>query len=112
MGRESLNYRRGRSGRPYRRTKAEVFANETHCRRCGNPVDKSLPYKDPTTGKVNAWSKSYGHKVELDRNGNPYVGGLEHLHCNVAAGARYVNAKRSRKRLSAPGGTDSSHDWS
>lgn len=111
MGRESLNYRRGRSGRPYRRTKAEVFANETHCRRCGRPVNMALPYKDPITGKVNRWSKSYGHKVELDRNGNPYVGGLEHLHCNTKAGAEYGNAKRTRKR-STPGGTDLSYDWS
>ena len=110
MGYESLNYRRGRSGRPYRRAKADVFANETHCRRCGKAVDKTLPYKDPVTGKVNTKSKSYGHKVELDRGGNPYVGGLEHLGCNVAAGARYINAKRSRKNL-APGGTDTSRDW-
>lgn len=79
-----------------------MFATETHCRRCGKPVDMSLPYRDPITGKVNAWSKSYGHKTELDAHGNPYIGGLEHLHCNVSAGASYVNAKRRRGAVPGP----------
>lgn len=96
MGRESLNYRRGRSGRPYERAKAHCYATETHCRKCGDPVDMELPYRDPLTGKVNKMSKSYGHTIELDANGHPYDGHLEHLSCNSSAGARYGNAKRRR----------------
>lgn len=98
MGREDINYRRGRSGRPYERAKAHCFATETHCRRCGKRVDMSLPYRDPVTGKVNRMYKSFGHLEELDAGGHPYQGRLEHLSCNAAAGARYVNAKRARKR--------------
>ncbi len=93
-----LNYSRGRRGRPFERAKAHCFATETHCRKCGELVDKSLPYRDPVTGKVNRWSKSFGHSDELDAGGNPYVGNLEHLHCNTSAGAKYGNAKRKRQR--------------
>ncbi len=109
--RRSLNYRRGRSGRPYERAKAQCFATETHCRRCGKKVNKALPYRNPITGKVNPMSKSFGHKDELDRDtGQPYEGRLEHLHCNVSAGATYGNKKRARKNK--PAGVDLSHDWS
>lgn len=110
MGRESLNYRRGRSGRPYERAKARCFATETHCRRCGRPVDMSLPYRDPATGKVNNMSKSFGHLDELDAGGHPYSGRLEHLHCNVVAGAVYVNRKRARAAADADS-LASSPDW-
>ena len=101
MGRESLNYRRGRSGRPFARAKAHVYATETHCRKCGKEVDLTLPHTDPFTGKVNVWSKSYGHVDELDAGGHPYVGHLEHLHCNTSAGATYGNAKRAKQALGA-----------
>lgn len=104
-----LNYSRGRRGRPYQRERARCFATETHCRKCGRPVDMSLPYRDPTTGRVNRWSKSYGHADELDAGGHPYRGHLEHLACNSAAGAVYGNRKRARI---AKGPTvDTSHDW-
>ncbi|MEP6477837.1 MAG: hypothetical protein ABJB03_00470 [Rhodoglobus sp.] len=92
-----INYSRGRRGRPFEREKARCYAVETHCRKCGKRVDKALPYKNPVTGKVNVWSKSYGHSTELDAGGHPYVGHIEHLHCNTSAGARYGNAKRSRR---------------
>lgn len=94
MGREDLNYRRGRGGRPWARYKKHVYATETHCAKCGEPVDMDLPYRDPYTGRVNRWSKSVGHTVELDRGSNPYDGHLEHLTCNSTDGARYGNAKR------------------
>lgn len=95
---ESLNYRRGRSGRPFRRLKDRVYATETHCRKCGGLVDKTLPYRDPYTGKVNVWSKSLGHVDELDAGGHPYRGHLEHLHCNSSAGQAYGEAKRRAAR--------------
>lgn len=118
---KSLNYRRGRSGRPLEREKARCFSTETHCRKCGKPVDKSLPYRDPITRKVNTMSKSYGHATELDARGHPYQGHLEHLHCNVSAGAVYGNRKRGRAARAAheaaskgpsAAKVDSSIDWS
>lgn len=96
MGRESLNYRRGRSGRPFERLKAHVYATETHCCICGLEVDLSLPYRDPITGKVNRMSKSIEHPTELDAGGHPYDGHLSHLGCNGRKGAQYRNAKHSK----------------
>ncbi|HEY0249696.1 MAG TPA: hypothetical protein VGC45_15705 [Gryllotalpicola sp.] len=68
---------------------------ETHCRRCGDEIDWTLPYKDPITGEVNVWYGTYGHLDELDAGGHPYHGRAEHLHCNSSAGATYGNAKRN-----------------
>ena|SRR3990170_4309391 len=102
MGRESLNYRRGRSGRPWERFKAHVYATETHCIICGEPVDMTLPYRDPITGRVNRMSKSVDHTTELDADGHPYVGHLAHLAHNASKGARYMNAKRARRRRQDP----------
>lgn len=96
MGRESLNYRRGRSGRPFERLKKRVYATETICVICEKPVDKSLPYRDPVTGKVNRMSKSIEHGTELDADGHPYDGHLAHLRCNSIKGAQYRNAKHGR----------------
>lgn len=112
MGREDLNYRRGRGGRPFERLKAHVYATETHCRKCGKPVDLTLPHRDPYTGKVNIWSKTIGHPTELDAGGHPYEGHLEHWHCNTSAGATYGNKKRGRIRHGGEQpGLESSPDW-
>ena len=105
--RRDLNYSRGRGGRPLERAKARVYATETHCFRCNRPVDMTLPYRDPVTGRVNRWAKSYDHPIELDRNADPYSGHLAHIHCNLSAGASYGNRKRAKSA-----GTDTSHDWS
>lgn len=59
-----------------------------------------LPHRDPVSGRVNRWSKSFGHTVEVDAGGDVLVGGLEHFFCNVSAGASYVNAKRRGVALS------------
>ena len=93
-----LNYSRGRRGRPWQRYRQHVLATETDCRRCGEEVDKTLPYRDPDTGRVNNMSASVGHRTELDAHGNPYDGGLEHLSCNSSAGAKYRNEKHSKSR--------------
>jgi len=95
MGAESLNYRRGRGGRPFERLKARVYSTETHCCICGNEVDKTLPYRDPRTGTVNRWAKSIEHPTELDAGGHPYDGHLAHLTCNSSKGAQYGNTKRA-----------------
>ena len=83
------------------KAKAECYRIETHCRKCGREVDKSLPYKDPQTGRVNRWAKSFGHATELDAGGHPYRGHLEHVHCNSSAGATYGNKKRAKQKAHA-----------
>lgn len=109
MGRDSLNYRRGRSGRPLARRKAEVYATETHCCLCGREVDKTLPYLNPATGKPDPWSKSIEHP-DIERD--PYDVHLAHLGCNTRAGAsqggRIIAArKRGDTGLtSSPGWTE------
>lgn len=100
-----LNYRRGRGGRPYERAKAYVYEHETHCARCHKPVDKTIPHRDPATGKVNKWSKSFGHVSELAGGSNPYDGHLEHWWCNVSAGGKYGRSKQGNDELR------SSPDW-
>lgn len=109
MGRESLNYRRGRSGRPFERLKKRVYATETHCVICRRPVDMSLPYRDPVTGKVNTMAKSIEHGTELDAGGHPYDGHLAHLGCNSRKGAEYRNAKHSTEPTSQE--LTTSPDW-
>jgi len=109
MPARSIHYRRGRSGRPLERAKARVYATETHCCRCGEPVDKTLPYRDPITGKVNRDSKSFEHLTELDTGaGDPYDGHLAHLRCNTSAGAKYGNAKRAVTDEKLAAGVDDS----
>ena len=92
---KSLNYRRGRAGRPLARVKREVYATETHCCLCGQWVDKDLPYLNPHTGKPDPRSKSIEHP-DIERN--PYDVHLAHLGCNVSKGgregARITNARK------------------
>lgn len=92
-------HRRQTVGRPYRRLQAWVFATQTHCWICGNPVDKALPHLDPQTGLVNRQSKSLDHVVPcsvrpelaLDRNNAR----LAHFGCNSSRGD---GTKRMRRR--------------
>lgn len=89
--------------------KKRVYATETHCCICLKPVDMSLPYRNPITGRVNRMSKSLEHPTELDRGGNPYTAHLAHLGCNSSKGASYGNRKRALQELPR---TDTSYDWS
>ena len=116
--RTERRYAQGRSGAALEAAKAHVYATETHCAAtvCLHPtsrlVDKTRPYINPRTGKPDPWSKSFGHPDgrELDRPGtNPLDGHLEHLRCNLAAGAAYGNRKRAGT-LST--GVDTSYNWS
>jgi hypothetical protein len=52
-----------RSGRPYRRLQAQVFAEETLCWLCGGWVDPSLPPNHDM-------ARSVDHVVPLGRGGN------------------------------------------
>lgn len=81
----------GRSGRRYRSLKAQIRATETHCFRCGQPIDWSIPYRD-AEGNVNLASGSVEHKQtrsgHLDLAEDRGNLGASHLDCNLKAGDR------------------------
>jgi 5-methylcytosine-specific restriction endonuclease McrA len=85
--------RRGRAGRPWVRLKAEVYARRRPCCRCGQPIDYTLPYLDPFTGRPNPDGKSVDH-YPLPLSTHPYLAedpsnlAAAHLRCNVSAGNR------------------------
>lgn len=82
----------GRRGRRWNRIKAEARLRETHCYRCGQPLDKTIPYRDPDTGNTNPNYASAEHKVP--RSIAPHLAedpaniGVSHLICNQSAGNR------------------------
>lgn len=83
-----LNVRRGRSGRPYERLKAKVFAEETHCWVCGDYVDQTLWYQ-------HALARSLDHVTPLSRGGHPLDRAnarLAHKRCNT------IRANKARAR--------------
>ncbi|UNZ22190.1 HNH endonuclease [Streptomyces sp. 891-h] len=73
-----MRVRRGRSGRPWDRVRARVFAEETHCWLCGRWVDQSLPMTHPM-------SRTVDHLQELWQGGDPLDrtnARLAHRRCN------------------------------
>lgn len=71
--------RQGRSGRPFARVRAQVFAEETDCAWCGRYVDQSLP---PTS----KWGRTADHIVPLSMGGHPTKRSnlrLMHRRCNT-----------------------------
>jgi hypothetical protein len=73
-----------RSGRPWRRLRDQVLAEESHCFRCALPVDKAAA---PRTSR----SASVDHLVDVSRGGAPLDRAnvaLSHLGCNALAGTR------------------------
>lgn len=90
-----------RSGRPWQTARQVVFREETHCHFCKQVVDKTLPYKDKRTGKVNNMSKSVHH---LDPHPTPENVArrsrlrLAHVGCNSSYGdGSRVKSKTSRQ---------------
>lgn len=73
-----------RSGRPWRRVQALVFADETHCWICGTWVDQSLP-------AVHAWSRTVDHVHQLRDGGDA----LDRANCRLAH--RGCNTGRANK---------------
>lgn len=69
-----------RNGRPYRRHRARVMANETHCWLCGEPVDKTLPRNHRMAGTAD-------HITPVSLGGHP-LGPmrLAHRACNSRRG--------------------------
>lgn len=82
----------GRSGRRWNAIKANVRARETHCFRCGMPIDWAIPYTDPDTGAVNLDSGSAEHIMARSKYPllaeDPAVLAASHLLCNMQAGDR------------------------
>ena len=80
----------GRSGRPWSRLKAEVYARRAPCCRCGQPIDYSLPYRHTETGNVDPESKSVDH-FPFPLSTHPHLAedpanlAPAHLRCNQSA---------------------------
>jgi 5-methylcytosine-specific restriction endonuclease McrA len=81
----------GRAGTQWRNLEQQVLAEETHCGRCGRPIDKTLPRTSP-------WGATIGHIIEVDRAPHLIYDRdnvrLEHARCNYKAGGRYGRAKQ------------------
>lgn len=82
----------GRSGRRWRALVQRVRARDRVCYRCRQPIDWSVPYRDPETGEVNPDSGSVDHVVPLsirpDLAEDLANLAAAHLQCNQAAGAK------------------------
>lgn len=75
---------KGRAGRPWDRLRRQVIAEETHCWRCGHPVDKRLPGTHPL-------GPTAGHIIAVTNGGAPEDRTnlrLEHKICGQRAGNR------------------------
>lgn len=80
--------RQGRSGRPWDRMRAQVFAEETTCWYCGQWVDQDLP-------RTHAMSRTVDHIHALAKGGAPLRRDnlrLMHRRCNS------IRANRERAR--------------
>lgn len=74
----------GRKGRPWRTLCAQVYAEETHCVRCGKHVDQTLPARTPQSRSVDHLTAMVEGGAKLSRENV----GLAHLSCNSRHGAR------------------------
>jgi 5-methylcytosine-specific restriction endonuclease McrA len=76
--------RAGRSGHQWRKLRAQVLAEETHCWLCWVEVDKSLHHLDPGAPQVD-------HVVAIHAGGDPEDRAnlrLAHKRCNQSRGRR------------------------
>jgi 5-methylcytosine-specific restriction endonuclease McrA len=79
----------GRSGGRMRALQKQIRATETHCYRCGQPIDWTIPYRDQH-GNLNDMAGSVEHKQPLSKY--PHLAedpgnlGASHSLCNRAAG--------------------------
>lgn len=74
--------RQGRSGRPWRRVQAQVYATESVCHLCGQPVDPTLPANHDM-------ARSVDHIIPLALGGDPTSRAnlrLAHRLCNQRKG--------------------------
>lgn len=81
--------RRGRTGRPFERVKAQVYRDETHCWLCHQPVNQALPHNHPL-------ARSVDHIVPLSHGGDP----LDRSNCRLAH--RKCNTIRANQLRAKP----------
>lgn len=89
----------GRNGRPWRRLRERVLAEEASCFRCGEPVDKTLK-------GASRWAPSVDHIVALADGGAPLDRSnvaLAHQGCNSSAGQRQRNGSEPERNDAAYG---------
>ena len=80
---------RNTNGHRRRQLSAKVYREENDCGICGKPVDKTLPYLDPTTGKPHPWAKTVDEIVPVSLGGSPLDRAncrLAHRDCNIRRG--------------------------
>lgn len=85
----------GRSGRRWAALRAQVFAEETHCWWCGQPVNQALPPTHPM-------SRTADHVDELALGGAPLDRSnvrLAHRRCNTNKSNRLRALGRRRDSL-------------
>lgn len=85
--------KQARSGRPWLRLQAQVYAEETHCWICHRWVDQSLP------GTTHPMARTVDHVHPLWLGGNPLDRSnvrLAHRRCNTARNNRMRAAQRPR----------------
>ncbi|MFF9310092.1 HNH endonuclease [Streptomyces sp. NPDC014748] len=85
--------RQARSGRPWRRVQAQVFAQETHCWICHRYVDQSLP------GTTHPMARTVDHVTPLWLGGDPLDRAncrLAHRRCNTVRNNQLRAAHRPR----------------
>ncbi|GHA01415.1 HNH endonuclease [Streptomyces echinoruber] len=85
--------RQARSGRPWLRLQAQVYAEETHCWICHRWVDQSLP------GTTHPMGRTVDHVHPLWLGGDPLDRAncrLAHRRCNTARNNQLRAAQRPR----------------
>lgn len=82
-----MAYSPGRSGAPWAKLRAQVFAEETHCWWCRKYVNQGLPRSHPM-------GRTVDHVVELWQGGDP----LDRANCRLAH--RKCNSAKSQDRRS------------
>jgi len=92
-----------RSTEAHRRLAAQVRAEESICWLCHQPIDRTLPHRNPATGRINPRSWSLDHVVPIDSE--PQLALVRancraaHLGCNSARGKRPPKRPRPTQQL-------------
>lgn len=85
---------KGRTGRPWRRIRAQVLAESALCWLCGHPLNKTLPRDHPLAAVVD-------HVIPLSKGGDPLDRAnlrAAHRRCNATKGARIAGPPRRTSR--------------
>lgn len=84
------------NGHRRRQVCKRVYTEEDDCWLCGKPVDKTLPYIDPATGKPHPWAKTVDEIVPVSTGQTEFEKTalattrsncrLAHRRCNIQRG--------------------------